>query len=293
MALKTCTRPAGSVGAYAKVEIRLSQDTVITASGLNYLAAPMEVTAAADGSYSVQLQATNDLTPNNTFYTISEFAGTTDSTYFVQVPQTAGPFVLTSIQVNVPPAPAPVGAAHVASLLVDGAATVSGALEAGSSTSLDLLGSNQTFTGIKQFGTGDDLQLAGSVTFPARNLDFRAGTAASPDRTLNSPPLKISRTLKVLDADSFGTNSDPSSSSLVLQTIVDAASDRQGIGLYSVVNTYSTTTPASGKSADAFPIFGIGTAVAGTHLGAGAYLEGKRLVDTAQTNGAELRTTNQ
>ena len=38
MALKTCTRPAGSVGAYAKVEIRLSQDTVITASGLNYLA---------------------------------------------------------------------------------------------------------------------------------------------------------------------------------------------------------------------------------------------------------------
>src|SRR6266581_6172674 len=151
MALKTCTRPAGSVGAYAKVEIRLSQYTVITASGLNYLAAPIEVTAAADGSYSVQLQATNDLTPNNTFYTVSEFAGITDSTYFVQVPQTAGPFVLTSIQVNVPPAPAPVGAAHVASLLVDGAATVNGALEAGSSTSIALLASNQTITGIKTF----------------------------------------------------------------------------------------------------------------------------------------------
>src|SRR6266566_4259566 len=189
MALKTCTRPAGSVGAYAKVEIRLSQDTVITASGLNYLAAPMEVTAAADGSYSVQLQATNDLTPNNTFYTVSEFAGITDSTYFVQVPQTAGPFVLTSIQVNVPPAPAPVGAAHVASLLVDGAATVSGALEAGSSTSIDMLGSNQTITGVKQFGLGDNIDyLLGGLGL-AQQVDMRFGTSVAPITTGLGPVL--------------------------------------------------------------------------------------------------------
>src|SRR5438132_9709591 len=151
MALKTCTRPAGSVGAYAKVEIRLSQDTIVTAGGANYLALPIEITAAADGSYSVQLQATNDLTPNGTYYSVSEYGGITDSTYFVRVPPTAGPFVLTSIQVNVPPAPAPVGAAHVASLLVDGAATVSGALEAGSSTTIAMLGSKQTFTGVNLF----------------------------------------------------------------------------------------------------------------------------------------------
>ncbi len=142
------------------------------------------------------------------------------------------------------------------------------------------------------FGSGTDLQLNGSLPFPARNIDIRAGTAASPDTTLNLPPFKISRSLKILDTDPFGSDSDPSSSSLILQTVVDTNSDRQGIGLYSVVNTYSTTTPASGKSADAFPIFGIGTVVVGPHLGGGAYLEGKRLVDTGQTNGAEIRTTN-
>src|SRR6266705_221693 len=152
---------------------------------------------------------------------------------------------------------------------------------------------SMAWTGLQTFGVGDVNNLTGSLPTTGRSIAVYAGTAAAPDTTVLSPPIKVSRFQKYLDSDPFGTNSDPTKSAIEIDVTVDVASERQGIGIYNVVETYSTTTPASGKSADAFPFFGLGIVSAGgTHTGAGAYLEGRKLGTGGVAEGLEIHVNN-
>jgi hypothetical protein len=108
LALKTVngkvTNVAGGAIVLPTVSINLSQPAVIPGTQ-EFLNVPILPVVAGDGSYSVQLQANGDLTPANTYYTITESSGGGSIyTFTVIVPQTAGPFVMSSLVV-VPPAP--------------------------------------------------------------------------------------------------------------------------------------------------------------------------------------------
>src|SRR6266702_4223837 len=72
----------------------------------------VSTTSATDGTYSLTLQANNDLTPNGTYYHVDEGG----YQYNFVVPQSAGPFAISTIQVDVPPLATP-SAQHLASLL--------------------------------------------------------------------------------------------------------------------------------------------------------------------------------
>jgi hypothetical protein len=296
LALKTCTRAAGAVQPYGKIEIRLSQDTVVTATSANYLAAPIEVVAAADGSVSVQLQANNDLTPNNTFYTVTEFAGPTDSTYFVQVPQTAGPFDLTAIQVSVPPAPAPVGAAHVASLLVDGATTISGTLaQTGIATfaATPVFSLGATFSagaGVVAFASGDDVQYF--VNGTAFEMDARQGTSGAPITVGSGPTFKISRTERITEASMPAANgaNNQGNAGLWVSATGDAANEAQVCGVLGTAINKSTQTA---HNDDAVGVQGLGSVQgSGTGYAAGGYFHGRRDTNTGNAYATEMRCSN-
>ena len=106
MALKTITgkaqNPDGNNAAFAKITAQLSQACTIPGSS-ETLPNLVTVTAAADGTFTLTLQANNDLTPTGTYYTIAEVGGQGGSyTYTIVVPQTAGPFVISNIQAAAP-----------------------------------------------------------------------------------------------------------------------------------------------------------------------------------------------
>jgi len=105
----------------ASVSATLSQQCAITGSSE---VAPTEIDGkvAGDGTWSLSLYSTNDLTPNNTYYTIKCYSGgSVVQTWIVQIPQTAGPFEVSTITTSTPTAsPTP---SHVSTLTVDGAAT--------------------------------------------------------------------------------------------------------------------------------------------------------------------------
>lgn len=78
----------------------------------------VSTTTGPDGSWSLPLYATNDLTPNGTYYEVFEDG----MVLTIQVPQTAGPFVVSNITTSTPTAsPSP---NHVSTLTVDGATTL-------------------------------------------------------------------------------------------------------------------------------------------------------------------------
>lgn len=122
MAVKTVTGkvtgPDGS-NKVAAITITLSQPCTIPGTQ-ETVPSVVKTTSLADGTYSVSLQANNDLTPNGTFYTVTE--STLDGGFYsftIVVPQTAGPFVMSNIMTNAPTAsPSP---SHLSSLTVDGA----------------------------------------------------------------------------------------------------------------------------------------------------------------------------
>jgi len=277
LALKTCTRSLGAVRAYGKIEIHLSQDTVITSSGLNYMASPIFVTAAADGSYTVQLQASNDLTPNGTYYTVTEYAIGTDYSYTVVVPQTAGPFDLVSIQTN-PPTASPT-ASRVSTLTVDGAAiftagpiTVPAAafpesaitnltsdLAAKATDSLAAhLAGVEAFTGVKTFsatpvfqagftvsaglvthGTGDET--AGySGTFTEQLIKIARGTGAVVDTTA-LPLVRVSRSSSLQGSQIATGNGIDEGAAFSAIAFVDSASQVQATGVLGIGKTQSSS----------------------------------------------------
>jgi len=115
------TGPDGTAKA-GVVRAVLSQPCTIPGTQ-EVVASVVTTTAAADGTYSLTLQANNDLTPNGTYYTVTET--TSDGGYYsatIIVPQTAGPFVLSSILSGVTPTASP-AVGHLSSLTVDAAAT--------------------------------------------------------------------------------------------------------------------------------------------------------------------------
>jgi hypothetical protein len=122
LALKTVTGKLtnASTGAGGVVFITLSQPAVIT--GTQEII-PSTIPVVVDptlGTYSVQLQANNDLTPNGTYYTVEEIFGGSTYSFTIQVPTTAGPFVITNLLTS----PPTIGASpnHVSTLTVDGGA---------------------------------------------------------------------------------------------------------------------------------------------------------------------------
>src|SRR5439155_13736247 len=106
MALKTITgkvvNPANAPVSALVVSVNLSQSAVI-AGTQEVINSPVLPTIASDGTYSLQLQANNDLTPTGTYYTVTESVSSaaipayTAYQFTVVVPQTAGPFVMSSI----------------------------------------------------------------------------------------------------------------------------------------------------------------------------------------------------
>ena len=117
--------------ARANVLVRAKLSQAVTIPGTSEIV-PLEVlaTTAADGSYSFSLYSNGDLTPAGTWYTITEDAHSGDFFQFaVVVPQTAGPFQMSSLATVTPAAPPVSG--HVSTLLVDGASTFSGPMSQG------------------------------------------------------------------------------------------------------------------------------------------------------------------
>src|SRR5438094_2730571 len=102
MALKTVTGkltgPNNAAVPGALVQASLSAAAIIAAT---QEIAPVAVTTltAADGTWSLSLEANLDLTPNTTYYTVT--AGGWNCT--AVVPQTAGPFVIENIMAAPPP----------------------------------------------------------------------------------------------------------------------------------------------------------------------------------------------
>lgn len=117
MAVKTVTGkltgPDNANIAGVLVTAQLSQSAVIAAT---QEVAPVAVTTltSSTGTWSLSLQANNDMTPTGTYYTVT--AGIWSAT--AVVPTTAGPFVIENITTNPPTAsPTP---SHVSTLIVDG-----------------------------------------------------------------------------------------------------------------------------------------------------------------------------
>jgi hypothetical protein len=124
VALKTITgKVAGPDGTNkaARITATLSQATIITGSQ-ETVPSIVTATAASDGTYTMTLQANNDMTPNGTYYQITE--SSPDGGYYsfsIQVPQTAGPFVMSNLLTGVPVLGA--SPSHLTTLTVDAAAT--------------------------------------------------------------------------------------------------------------------------------------------------------------------------
>jgi lysophospholipase L1-like esterase len=128
LALKTITGkvigPDNNARGLAQIKARLSQPATIPGTA-EVLPVEVAVQALADGTYSIQLHANNDLTPNGTFYTILEEGGVSQQ-FTVVVPTSAGPFVMSQIMAAAP-TPAPPAALDSAVVHIANPETIVGA----------------------------------------------------------------------------------------------------------------------------------------------------------------------
>jgi hypothetical protein len=113
------TLPDGTTIASCSVQAVLSQACLIPGTS-EIIPEPIE-TRTANGAFSLTLYANADLTPTGTYYTVTyELQGRVVNTLIIQVPNTAGPFVISNLITSTPTAsPTP---NHVSTLTVDGAA---------------------------------------------------------------------------------------------------------------------------------------------------------------------------
>lgn len=105
------------------IEVELSQSCTIPGAGGSEVVPSRVLVRSGTGTGTLSLYSTNDLTPNNTFFTVilrADDGGV--ETLKIQVPQTAGPFELADL-VTIPPTASP-SPARVSALTVDGLSTL-------------------------------------------------------------------------------------------------------------------------------------------------------------------------
>jgi hypothetical protein len=215
------TDAGGNPRGGASIRATLSQACVIPGTS-EIAAVGISTQTAADGTWSLSLYSNNDLTPNGTFYTIYEEG---NAPFTIQVPQTAGPFPVSSIMTATPSAsPTP---NHVSTLTVDGSAIFTGGAQFADDQKVGI-------------GTGDSLWSWHSL--PAQTLDVRGGTAASPDTTAQ-PLIKFSRTVSLTAGQVIGAGEDYAST-LFSGTSVPVGAQIQGVGVLGYAETYSTVVGA-------------------------------------------------
>src|SRR5438067_1038775 len=99
---------SGTPRSAVKVQAVLSQAADITGSA-EITAAPVTTTTGADGSYQLSLYANADLSPAGTYYTVTEDPGSpTPAIFTIIVPNSAGPFLISTILAS-PPVASPPG----------------------------------------------------------------------------------------------------------------------------------------------------------------------------------------
>jgi hypothetical protein len=309
--------PDGGLKA-ATIVATLSQPTII-AGTQETVPSVVKVTAAPDGTYSISLQANNDMTPNGTYYTVAEVAP--DGGYYaftIIVPQTAGPFVMSNLIGPVTPVNIPVNA-HVATLLVDGAVTFSGGpislpnnsiADVALSANVTLNNAIQTVSAVKTFtatpvfnagatfasgqvvmvGTGDEIGLyAPSNQSPPQLFEAVVGTAGAPNTTVG-PVLKLNKTEQILESQLVNGSTNEQNAALTVMTKNTALSEVQTVA---GVFTSQTQSTQSSHNDDACAVLSIGRVIgSGTGYGIGGYFDGRRDTSTGHANGLEVRASN-
>jgi len=137
-------------------------------------------------------------------------------------------------------------------------------------------------------GTGDAQQLFNSSS--GQVLDFRLGTSATPDTSLNAG-LKVTRTMG--HADDGGASDDGEQLTAILGAAVGVtAMVGQPVGVVGIAK-HSGTTSGTGRRPDAVGIYGIGDITgSGTGVGIGAFFQGRREESTGKLTGVEIQTAN-
>lgn len=138
-------------------------------------------------------------------------------------------------------------------------------------------------------GSGDAQKMYNATA--AQRLAVKKGTAASPDTNLH-PLVKVERTIRIAQAAVTGDGVEQCAS-LVGITVGDSACESQAVGVAGFAKTSSTAEGATVAGNDACGVYGVGNVTgAGTGLGLGAFLAGRRETSTGKANGAEITVGN-